>query len=68
MEIFDELAECEVGIIQPHIKTVIEFCLEIGVNKTLGHPVRIKALSFISWLIRLKRKVRFQGLLAELGE
>jgi len=31
LEILDELVECEIAIIQPHIKTVINFCLEARV-------------------------------------
>lgn len=30
MEIFDELVESEVAIIAPHIKSLIELCLEVG--------------------------------------
>ena len=29
MEIFDELVECEVAIIVPHIKSIIEFSLQV---------------------------------------
>jgi hypothetical protein len=75
LEIFDELVECEVGVIVPHIKTILEFCLhvriilvvlsvfqficgfQVGANKQLGSKVRVKALSFISWITRLKKKV-----------
>ncbi|ELT89259.1 hypothetical protein CAPTEDRAFT_159396 [Capitella teleta] len=56
LEIFDELVECEVGVIVPHIKTIMEFCLLVGANKQLGSKVRVKALSFISWIVRLKKK------------
>ena len=28
-EVFDEMLECEVIIITPHIKATIEFCLEV---------------------------------------
>jgi len=56
MEIFDELAECEVTLITPFVQDIIRFCLQIASNKGLGHPLRIKAMSFISWLIRIKKK------------
>jgi len=56
MEILDELVECEVGVIVPHIRPAIEFAMIIGANKTLNDPIRIKALSFLSWLTRLKKK------------
>ena len=29
MEIFDELVESEVSIVTPHVKTLIEFCLQV---------------------------------------
>ncbi|XP_077982824.1 importin-4-like [Glandiceps talaboti] len=56
LELFDELVECEVTIVVPHIKVLVEFCLEIGANSNLGDNIRVKALSFISWLTRLKKK------------
>jgi len=30
LEILDELVECEIAILQPHIKTAIGFCLEVN--------------------------------------
>lgn len=30
LEILDELVECEIAILQPHIKTVIGFYLEVN--------------------------------------
>nr|XP_006824744.1 PREDICTED: importin-4-like [Saccoglossus kowalevskii] len=56
MELFDELVECEVSIVVPHIKILVEFCLEVAANADLGDNIRVKALSFISWLTRLKKK------------
>ncbi|XP_033626576.1 importin-4-like isoform X1 [Asterias rubens] len=56
MELFDELVECEVSIIVPHLKAVVEFCCEVASNSTLGNNARVKALSFISWLTSLKKK------------
>ena len=29
MEIFDELVESEVSIVTPHLKTLVEFCLQV---------------------------------------
>ena len=29
MEIFDELVESEVSIVTPHVKALIEFCLQV---------------------------------------
>uniref|UniRef100_A0A8C5FQN6 Importin 4 n=1 Tax=Gadus morhua TaxID=8049 RepID=A0A8C5FQN6_GADMO len=54
MEIFDELMESEVSIIVPHIVEIVHFCLEV--NTTLSDSLRVKALSCIAFLIRLKSK------------
>lgn len=29
LDILDELVECEVAILQPHIRLVVNFCLEV---------------------------------------
>ncbi|CAL8311802.1 unnamed protein product [Merluccius merluccius] len=56
MEIFDELMESEVSIIVPHIVEIVHFCLEVSTDTTLSDSVRVKALSCIAFLIRLKSK------------
>ena len=33
MEIFDNLVECEVPILHPHVKTIVDFCL--GVSESI---------------------------------
>ncbi|XP_062500910.1 importin-4-like [Corticium candelabrum] len=67
MEIFDELVECDVSIIVPHLKDVLEFCLEVAVSTSFSNVTRVKALSFVSWLTRLKKKaVQKQKILPKL--
>uniref|UniRef100_A0A668A5S6 Importin 4 n=1 Tax=Myripristis murdjan TaxID=586833 RepID=A0A668A5S6_9TELE len=56
MEVFDELMESEVSIIVPHIAEIVRFCLEVGADTTLSDSLRVKALSCIASLIRLKSK------------
>ncbi|XP_018600671.1 importin-4 isoform X2 [Scleropages formosus] len=57
MEILDELMESEVSpIIVPHISEIVHFCLEIGADNSLNDSIRVKALSCIASLIRLKNK------------
>ena len=48
--------ETEVAIVLPHIKSIIEFCLEIAANEKLGNAPRVRALSHLSWVISLKKK------------
>lgn len=57
MEVFNELLESEVSIIVPHISAMVSFCLEVGTNTSLNNSLRVKALSCISFLIKLKSKI-----------
>ncbi|XP_056594990.1 importin-4 [Triplophysa dalaica] len=56
MEVFDELMESEVSIVVPHITEIVQFCLEISADVSLSSSLRVKALSCIAVLIRLKNK------------
>ena len=49
LEILDELVECEVAILQPHIKTVVGFCLEVSLLLTVlyaGFPRLLESPGF----------------------
>ncbi|MGH0183079.1 UNVERIFIED_CONTAM: hypothetical protein FKN15_011032 [Acipenser sinensis] len=56
MEVFDELMENEMPIIVPHVSEFVRFCLEIAANAALDDGVRVKSLSCLRFLIRLKGK------------
>lgn len=57
MEVFNELMESEVSIIVPHMSAIVHFCLEVGTDTSLNDSLRVKALSCISFLIKLKGKM-----------
>lgn len=56
MEIYDELFESEVGIVVPHIKPIVEMCLVIAANPDRDDTLRVKAISFLGTLTRMKKK------------
>ncbi|XP_015251775.1 PREDICTED: importin-4 isoform X2 [Cyprinodon variegatus] len=56
MEVLIELMEIEVTIIVPHITDIVHFCLAVGSDTTLNDALRVKALSCITFLIKLKSK------------
>ncbi|XP_056381767.1 importin-4 [Hyla sarda] len=56
MEVFEELMESEVSVIVHYLTEVINFCLEIAINKSLSDNLRVKALYCIRFLIKLKSK------------
>ncbi|XP_069490065.1 importin-4 [Ambystoma mexicanum] len=56
MEVFDELMESEASIIAQHLSEIVTFCLQIAANNELGDALRVKSLSCISFLVKLKGK------------
>ncbi|XP_032408026.1 importin-4-like [Xiphophorus hellerii] len=50
----EEMEEIAVSIIVPHIADIVRFCLEVGSDTTLSDSLRVKALSCITFLIKLK--------------
>ncbi|KAJ8865995.1 hypothetical protein PR048_033519 [Dryococelus australis] len=57
MELFDDLVENAITVVVPHIKPLVEMSLQFAANKDLGDAIRVKALSFIGWITRTKKKV-----------
>ncbi|KAM8823582.1 importin-4 [Spinachia spinachia] len=56
MEVLNELMDTEVSIIVPHVAGIVCFILEVGSDATLSDSLRVKALSCIAFLIKLKSK------------
>uniref|UniRef100_A0A8C8DHE1 Importin 4 n=1 Tax=Oryzias sinensis TaxID=183150 RepID=A0A8C8DHE1_9TELE len=56
MEVFIELMEIEVSVIVPHVAGIVHFCLEVASDTTLSDSLRVKALSCITFLIKLRSK------------
>ncbi|XP_064599081.1 importin-4-like isoform X2 [Liolophura sinensis] len=55
-EFLDEMLDCDIAVLSLHVKTVVEFCMQVGANSDLGDPVRVRALSFVGSLVRTKKK------------
>ena len=56
IDIFDELIESEVGIVIPHIKPMVELCIRLAQASQLEDGLRVKAITFMGRLTRLKKK------------
>ncbi|XP_076983213.1 importin-4 isoform X2 [Tamandua tetradactyla] len=56
LEVLDELLESEVPIITPHLSEVLTFCLQVAGNVALGDAVRVRVLSCLTFLIKVKSK------------
>ncbi|KAJ8963724.1 hypothetical protein NQ317_011346 [Molorchus minor] len=65
LEILEELIEYAVSVVVPHIRFIIEMCLQIASNNTMAKSVQIKVVSVVGWLIRSKGKVVQKNKLVE---
>lgn len=52
----ENLADNKIKCLVPHIPLIIQFCLECGKKKEVEDSVRVKCISFVGWLVRLKKK------------
>merc|ERR1719323_2546979 len=56
IDIFDELIESEVTIVVPHIKPMVELCIRPSQNTGLDDSLRVKSITFLGRLTKLKKK------------
>ena len=56
IDIFDELIESEVTIVVPHIKPMVELCIRLSQNTGLDDSLRVKSITFLGRLTKLKKK------------
>ncbi|XP_033183456.1 importin-4 [Bombus vancouverensis nearcticus] len=64
-ELLDELCEHGAAVIAPHVKALVTMCLAIAGNKALDDALRVKAVGFIGWLARTKKKAIIKHKLVE---
>lgn len=56
-EILEELIEFAITVVAPHVKLIVEMCLQLGSNSSVPTSAQIKAISVVGWIIRSKGKV-----------
>lgn len=64
-ELLDELCENMIVVITPHVKPLVHMCLTIIANKNIDELLKVKVISFIGWLARLKKKALVKHKLVE---
>jgi len=64
-ELLDELCENMVVVITPHVKPLVHMCLTIIANKCTDELLKVRVISFIGWLARLKKKALVKHKLVE---
>lgn len=55
-DVLENIADYAPTLLNGSLKTLIDFCLEVSNNEHLDDTVRVRAVSFIGWLVRLKKK------------
>lgn len=56
-DILENLADNTPKLITNHVKMLIEFCLEVSKKRELDDTIRVKAITYIGWIVRLKKKL-----------
>lgn len=64
-DILECLADDAPKLLTPHIKLLIDFCLEMSKNRELDDAIRVKTITYIGWLVRLKKKLILKQKLVE---
>lgn len=55
-DILENLADYAPKLLNGSLKVLIDFCLEVSNNFNIDDTVRVRACSYIGWLIRIKKK------------
>ncbi|XP_043514170.1 importin-4-like isoform X1 [Frieseomelitta varia] len=64
-ELLNDLCENAITVITPHVNALVNMCLVIARNKALDDALRVKAITFIGWLTRTKKKTVIKHKLIE---
>lgn len=55
-DILENMADYTPRLLTSNLKVLIDFCLEVAHNAALDDSVRVRCVSYIGWLVRLKKK------------
>ncbi|XP_012279417.1 importin-4 [Orussus abietinus] len=55
-ELLDDLCDSAPSVITPHVKTLLNMCLNMIPDESLSESLRVKAVVFIGWLAKTKKK------------
>lgn len=64
-DVLENLCDYTPTLLNGSLKTLIDFCLEVSNNEKLDDSVRVRAVSYIGWLVRLKKKAIIKQKLVE---
>lgn len=54
LEVFDDLFEYEIPIVQPFISSIFELLFGIMDNQALDEALRARAATYLSWIVKVE--------------
>ncbi|XP_058055155.1 importin-4-like [Anopheles bellator] len=64
-DLLENLADESPRTLTTHLKLLIDFCLQLSANTQLEDSVRVKTITYVGWLVRLKKKMIIKQKLVE---
>ena len=64
-DLLDELCENASTVISSHVKSLVEMCLSIVNHQEINDELKTKAVAFIGWLAKIKKKAIVKHKLVE---
>lgn len=55
-DVLESMADYTPKLLTPNLKLLVEFCTELALNTQLDTAVRVRGITFLGWLVRLKKK------------
>lgn len=55
-DVLENIAENLPALLTPHLATLVEFSLELARSPQVDESCRVKGVTFLGWLVRLKKK------------
>ncbi|XP_069630001.1 importin-4 [Haliaeetus albicilla] len=61
LEVLDEFVEADPAAVTPHLRPLLDFCLQVGGDESRGDAVRVRALATVTFLAQKRPKVLLRG-------
>ncbi|XP_049653223.1 importin-4 [Accipiter gentilis] len=61
LEVLDEFVEADPAAVTPHLRPLLDFCLQVGGDESRGDAVRVRALATVTFLAQKRPKALLRG-------
>ncbi|XP_072705312.1 importin-4 [Ciconia boyciana] len=63
LEVLDEFLEADPAAVTPHLRPLLDLCLQVGGDESRGDAVRVRALATVTFLAQKRPKALLRGAL-----